>query len=175
MRQILFFLGRKRLPKKTWSFYYLSWEELEQSRSRIFLNWHASGHPKGMEVRELVLKINEMVPAAPQEIHHLQLNVSTEGVAASAPAITGQVKKAFMKIVNRMDDDAFDAFLQHLLLLEHHRNTTEGLWATDEPNKFRNSAQFEHLFQLKFISGSRAWVGDRTPHSESEENNEDWD
>lgn len=127
-----------------------------------------------MEIRDIILKINQQVPEATAEsMMETTLKVTDSGVKELPPSVIGKVKSAFVDIMNKLPEDAFDQFLQYLIALEYHRNATAGLHATQVPMAFEELPQRNLLFELNFPDNLRGWaVADSKP--EKDEDDDAW-
>ncbi|WP_207422877.1 hypothetical protein [Desertivirga brevis] len=128
-----------------------------------------------MEVKDIILKINQLVPqATPQNMLETSLKVTEEGVKEVPPEIIGDVKDAFVKIMKGLSNEKFDEFLQYLIALEYHRNVTVGLHATQVPLAFEQLPQKNLLFELNFPQDLRGWA-EPDHKSENNDNSQDDD
>ena len=125
-----------------------------------------------MTLEDIILKINEQVPEAENtENHKMELSVTKDGVEINEPKIAADIQNAFIGILQSSTPTECYTFIQNMLSLNHYRDSTRGLWATDM-NDFINEHR-EKLFKLEVHDAMPGWISKGGRLSDSEDEQDD--
>lgn len=102
-----------------------------------------------MKLEEIILRINQRVPEiGNMDKHNMELQVTQNGIKVIESKIALDIKKAFIEVLNDLNAAECYSLIQNLLSLNHYRDSTQGLWATDI-TEFIDQHR-EKLFKLQF-------------------------
>jgi hypothetical protein len=112
-----------------------------------------------MEITDIIYRINERVPEAGQGgMYRTSLEVTEAGVREKAPEIIGDVKAAFLFVIQELNEDQFDQFLQNMIALKLHKERTVGLYAMPEMPDQSNYLSLPEVRKIEFFDDFRAWA-----------------